>query len=202
VKVINNTLRDLNGLNAEARIYHMDGREYSKKSVRVACPANSATKCFNLSEADSDKSQSKDDLSRVYFIKLELKGRNGRLLSENFYWQSRASGEYERLSDMPRVTLAGTANQSRANDVRRITIDVRNGDQCVALTTRVKLVHVETGLLVGPVLYSDNYFSLLRGESRQLTLEFDAKNVNGDEVAVQIEGWNVTPAELARFRVK
>jgi len=29
-----------------------------------------------------------------------------------------------------------------------------------------------------------------------------AENVSGDEVTLQIEGWNVTPAELARIRVK
>jgi hypothetical protein len=51
-------------------------------------------------------------------------------------------------------------------------------------------------------MYSDNYFSLLRGEAKQVTLEFSAKSVSGDEVAVQIEGWNVNPAELARVRVK
>ena len=202
VKAINNTLKDLNGLTTEARIYQMDGREYARKSLRVDCPANTATSCFNLAEADSEKSRSKDDLSKVYFIKLELKDRDGRLLSDNCYWQSRAAGEYEHLADMPRVTVTGTVKQNRENDRRKITIDVRNGQQCVALTTRVKLVDVSTGLLISPVLYSDNYFSLLRGEAKQVTLEYSAKNVSGDEVAVQIEGWNVPPGVLARIHVK
>jgi len=200
VKAINNTLQALNGLTAEARIYHMDGREYSKKSVPVDCPANSVTKCFDLAEADSEKSRSKDDLSKVYFIKLELKDRDGRLLSDNFYWQSRASAEYERLSEMPRLAVTGTVNQTRDKDFCRVTVDVRNGNQGVALMTRLKLVDVSSGLLVAPVLYSDNYFSLLRGEEKQVTLEFKAKNVSGDEVAVQVEGWNVNPAELARIK--
>lgn len=53
---------------------------------------------------------------------------------------------------------------------------------------------------LAPVLYSDNYFSLLRGEEKQVTLEFKAKNVSGEEVAVQVEGWNVNPSELARIK--
>jgi len=180
----------------------MDGREYAKRSGVVDCPANKATKCFDLVEADSEKSRSKDELSKVYFIKLVLKDRDGRVLSDNFYWHSRASGEYEQLNNMPRIGVAGTVNQNRENDVRKLTVDVRNGDQCVALATRLKVVDVASGLLVGPVMYSDNYFSLLRGEAKQVTLEFSAKSVSGDEVAVQIEGWNVNPAELARVRVK
>ena len=103
---------------------------------------------------------------------------------------------------MARAEVTGTVSQARENDLRKITIDVRTGEQCVALMTRVKLVDVATGLLVGPVLYSDNYFSLLRGEAKQVSLEFSAKNVSGGELAVQIEGWNVNPAELARVRIK
>jgi len=202
VKAINNTLQALHGLTAEARIYHLDGQEYFQKSVPVDCPANSATRCFDLAEADSEKSRSKDDLSKVYFIKLILKDRDRRLLSDNFYWQSRSSADYENLSGMPRLTVAGTVSQNRESDVRKVTVDVRNGDQGVALMTRLKLVDVVSGLLVAPILYSDNYFSLLRSAGKQVTLEFSVKNISGDDVAVQIEGWNVTPAELARLRVK
>ena len=200
VKVINNTLQALDGLTAEARIYQMEGREYAKRSANVNCPANTATKCFDLVEADSEKTHSKDDLSKCYFIKLELKNRDGRVLSDNFYWQSRASREYESLNNMPRIGVTGLVNQKRENDVRKLTVDVRNGDQCVALATRLKVVDVASGLLVSPILYSDNYFSLLRGEAKQVTLEFSAKSVSGDEVSVQIEGWNVNPAELARVK--
>jgi len=202
VKAINNTLRNLDGLTAEARIYHMDGREHAQRSVSVDCPANCATKCFDLVEADSEKTRSKDDLSKVYFIKLELKDRDGRLLSDNFYWHSRASAEYENLSHMPRVEPAGKVTQTRDGDVRRLTIQVQNGDKGVALMTRIKLVDPSSGLLVAPVLFSDNYFSLLRGESRRMTAEFRPASVAGDHVLVLIEGWNVNQAELARVGIK
>ena len=92
VKAINNTFKALDGLTAEARIYQMDGREYFEKIGARELPCQRATKCFDLAEADSEKSRSKDDLSKVYFIKLQLKDRDGRLLSDNFYWQSRSVG--------------------------------------------------------------------------------------------------------------
>jgi len=71
----------------------------------------------------------------------------------------------------------------------------------VALMTRLKLVDVTSGLLVAPVRYGDNYFSLTPGESKQITMEFNAKNVSGDHVLVLVEGWNAIPAELARVRI-
>ena len=114
----------------------------------------------------------------------------------------RSAGEYESLNNMPRVGLTGTVNLSREGDVRKLAVDLRNGDQGLALATRLKVVDVASGLLVAPILYADNYFALLRGEAKQVTLEFSAKSVSGDEVTVQLEGWNVTPGELARVRVK
>jgi hypothetical protein len=202
VKAINNTLNALNGLTAEARIYHMDGREYCKRSAAVDCPANAATRCFDLVEADSEKSRSKDDLSKVYFIKLELKDRDGKLLSENFYWHSRSSSEYENLSHMPRVEVTGKVEQTREENACKVAVEVRNGSKAVALATRLKLVDPASGLLVAPVLYSDNYFSLLPGESKRVTLEFPARSAAGDQVSLQVEGWNVNATELAKIPVK
>jgi hypothetical protein len=113
VKVINNTFADLDHVNIQGRIFQMDGREYARPSASVNCPANAATKCFVLREADSETTKSKDDLSAVYFIKLELKDRNGKKLSDNFYWQSRAAGDYRALMGMPPVSVTGTVSVTR-----------------------------------------------------------------------------------------
>ncbi|MDA1236797.1 MAG: hypothetical protein O3A53_18605 [Acidobacteria bacterium] len=159
-----------------------------------------SSKCFDLVEADSEKTRSKDDLSKCYFIKLELKDRNGRLLSDNFYWQSRSAGEYEQLNGMPRIKLNGTLNQARTAGGCKVTVDLRNDNQAVALATRLKLVDVASGLLVPAVIWSDNYVSLVPGETKQVTAEFTGRNVSGDQVSVQVEGWNVLPAELGRVK--
>lgn len=103
---------------------------------------------------------------------------------------------------MPRFNLPATVTMDRDGDVCTIRVDMQNGDRGVALSTRIKAVDAATGLLLAPVLYSDNYFSLLPGEAKEVTLEFDEKNVEGNEVIVQIEGWNVQAAELKRLRLR
>ena len=41
--------------------------------------------------------------------------------------------------------------------------------------TRLKVVDDASGLLAAPIMYSDNYFSLLPGETKQVTIELTAR---------------------------
>jgi len=150
VKVVNHTFNDLNGLAVNARIYNMDGKEHVAKSAPLDCPSNSVRKCFDLVEADSERSPAAagKGLTEVYFIKLELKDRAGRLLSDNFYWQSKSPGVYRSLAAMDKVALTGTVSIAAKEDPRKIVVDLRNGTKGVALMTRLKLVDLSSGLLV------------------------------------------------------
>jgi len=201
VKVINNTFTDLSGAQVQAHIYQMDGKEYSQKLAVVNCHANAATNCFQLNDADSETTKSKGDLSDAYFIKLDLKDATGKSLSDNFYWQSRTMGDYRALSGMHPVTLTGAVSLKREKDNCKLSIDLKNSRSGVALMVRIKVVDLLTDQLVAPVFYSDNYVSLTVGESKNVTAEFDAVKVQGHEVSVQMEGWNVAPAELSKIRL-
>jgi hypothetical protein len=103
---------------------------------------------------------------------------------------------------MPRVEVTGKVEQTREEHACKVAVEIRNGSKAVALATRLKLVDPASGLLVAPVLYSDNYFSLLPGESKRVTLAFPVKSAAGNQVSLQVEGWNVTAAELAKIPVK
>jgi exo-1,4-beta-D-glucosaminidase len=41
-----------------------------------------------------------------------------------------------------------------------------------------------------PVLWEDNYFSLLPGEAREITATHDAADVGAGTIRVTAEGWN------------
>lgn len=47
--------------------------------------------------------------------------------------------------------------------------------------------------LVEPVYWDDNYFSLLPKEKRTLKVEFEAKDLGGEEPYFELEGWNINP---------
>jgi hypothetical protein len=199
VKVVNCTLKDLKGLSAEAHVYNLDGSLHLKKSLALDCPSNSVHQCFNLFEDDDPKSPS---LSDVHFIRLELKDAGGHLLSNNFYWRAKEVWKYQDLSAMGKVKVSGTVKKAQDGDTCKLTVNVGNANKAVALMTRLKLEDPGSGLLVAPIMYSENYFSLTPGEARLITIDFRAQKVLGREVKVMVEGWNVTPLELARVPVE
>jgi hypothetical protein len=51
-----------------------------------------------------------------------------------------------------------------------------------------------SGKRVLPVFYSDNYLSLLPGESKSLTVEATVADLGGDLPMLAVDGWNVTTA--------
>ena len=199
VRVINATLGDLHGLTVEASVWNIDGGERAKKSANVDCPANSEKLAFELAK-DATRQAGKDKPD-VRFIKLVLKDRSGRVLSDNFYWQSEPDGQYESLAAMSKVGLEGKVANTQEGRLCKIAVDVHNPSKAIALMTRLKLVDEKTGLLVAPIMYSDNYFSLTPGETKPVTIEFNAKNVAGDNVLLMVEGWNATPSELAKVPI-
>ena len=56
---------------------------------------------------------------------------------------------------------------------------------------RVKTSNDLTGERVLPAYYEDNYFSLMPGESKTISVEFDESKLNGGNPVFEIEGWNV-----------
>jgi hypothetical protein len=209
VKVVNATLDDLNGLTIDASVWNLDGSERARQSAQVSCPANCVQKAFNLSENGTGQagngkagSSAGSGPADVRFIKLVLKDRSGQPISDNFYWQSRPEGVYESLAAMSKVHVGGGVESSQKEGLCRLVVDLRGRDKGVALMTRLKVVDKTSGLLVAPIMYSDNYFSLTPGEVKRVTIEFAAKNISGNQVTLSVEGWNVTPRELAEVHIE
>jgi exo-1,4-beta-D-glucosaminidase len=56
---------------------------------------------------------------------------------------------------------------------------------------RVRLTRGKHGENVAPVFWNDNYVSLLPGEKRELTANYDVSALGGAEPVVEVDGWNV-----------
>jgi hypothetical protein len=61
----------------------------------------------------------------------------------------------------------------------------------------VQLRQAGSGQRVLPVFYSDNYVSLLPGESRALSITTATTNLSGDTLLLAVDGWNVTVSPSA-----
>jgi hypothetical protein len=195
VKTVNVTLQDRKGLTAEAEIFNMDGTLFHRASAAIDCLANRAQAAMRLFQSGEDGA---GNLSEVHFIRLALKDSKGAVVRRNFYWRSKAEGNYASLRKMEQVQVSAKTNSGAPG---RVTVDVQNAPAGIALMIRLKLVDPSTGLLISPVFYADNYFSLAPGESRRIELHLPESGRRNRKAQLLLEGWNVKPLEVARVSI-
>jgi len=63
----------------------------------------------------------------------------------------------------------------------------------VAFMVHPRLTRGKGGEDLTPILWSDNYFSLLPGEKKSVTAKFDSAALRGAAAELVVEGWNVEP---------
>lgn len=191
IKVVNNTRESYKDLIAEVRIYNMDGTLMSRNSTRLNSDFDSVTDCLSF--------VCPSGLSSVHFIKLELKDGD-KIVADNFYWRGNRYQEYSELANMVPVNLQCYAIEKVCGKKIFLTVNVTNPEKNVALMIRLKTLRDKSKDRVLPVYYSDNYFSLLPGESKHVTLEFDPKDLKGENPVLGIEGWNINYIEISEFQ--
>ncbi len=183
--VVNNTTGALENLTVTARVFSFDGKLVLMKDAKLTAAPNAAVESLALD-------LSKEAAADVFFVKLELSDARGVLLSENLYWYAGQTSAYRKLSELPAAPVRIAAGQRRAGDWVRVGIDLTNQGAAIALMNKVTLRHITGGERVLPVYASDNYVSLLPGESRRIELECPASAIHG-QLEIALDGWNTRP---------
>ena len=158
VVVANDSRAALSTVQAKAWVYNMDGSQQYYNSVTLSVPRDSSLTAFNLAFPATG-------LSGVHFVRLMLYKSDGTtLLSENFYWRGSTWLNYSSIN-----TLA-PANLTIANNTSQ-NVTISNTGSIVAFFIRLKVLD-NSGTRILPVYYTDNYFTLLPGESKTVGLEY------------------------------
>jgi hypothetical protein len=187
--VINHTPDPLTGLTATVRLFNLDGTKKYDHSWPVTAPGATATDVAALPP------EAADGLSKNFFIKVELHDAQNHLVSQGFYWEALATsaGDFTSLKTMPTVTLDAKITRHDANGKCLLDVTLTNpSPQNVAVMAHLQLRNNRTNDRVLPVYYTDNYISLLAGESRTITIEAASKELGADQPLVVLDGWNVT----------
>jgi hypothetical protein len=194
IQVINNRPEPIHGAKAIAFVYGLDGSELSRHEYSVTGPASTA---IDLGTLDGSWGWGAPKLSPVYFVRLQLIDEHNSLLSENFYWRSSSANPdfLEPLNEMKPVTLEAKANLSDSGTTTRITVVLHNPTKEIALLAHLQLRKQTTdgtpGDRILPVFYSDNYLSLVGGETRTISAEVDTAQLHGAQPILVVDGWNV-----------
>jgi Exo-beta-D-glucosaminidase Ig-fold domain/Glycosyl hydrolases family 2/Concanavalin A-like lectin/glucanases superfamily/Glycosyl hydrolases family 2, sugar binding domain/Glycosyl hydrolases family 2, TIM barrel domain len=183
VDIVNNTTAPLPGLSVAAVVLSLDNKQLLQHEEKKDAAANAATNAFKLALAPLFS-------NGVVLVKLELHNAAGQLLSDNFYWLASDSASYRQLNKLPAATLSATADSKRTGDTVRIHIHIQNRGTSAVLADKLTLLNAADGSRILPAYFTDNYFSLLPGESREINIDYPA-SATQSAPQLALRGWNL-----------
>jgi hypothetical protein len=181
IEIVNYHAGAMAGLKAEATLYDIHGEEIWHRTSLHDVADDTTLACFPL--------ELPAGVSDVFYLRLRL-WQGDKLLSQNFYCEGREAGNLRALCSLPQanVTCRTTLEQG---ETWQGSITLSNVSAVPALMLRLKLVGQPSGELILPVIYQDNYLSLMPGEERTVAFSFKHTDTRGETPAIMIEGFNL-----------
>jgi exo-1,4-beta-D-glucosaminidase len=203
--VVSNQLHlEYKDLTLRARVLNFDLTEKFARDVKLDAAPDSVQRPLTIPALEG--------LSATWFLDLRLLDDAGKVLSSNFYWLSnkddmlqweKSTGsstpesqfaDMTQLNSLPRIALKlSGVTSATGGQGRSIGVTVENPTPQLAFMVRMRVTKRRNGAEIRPVLWSDNYFSLLPREKRTLQATFSPRDLGGDAPVVQVEGWNIVP---------
>jgi exo-1,4-beta-D-glucosaminidase len=191
---------DSKGLKLTARVFNLDGTQKFSKEIALDAAADSTAKVFELPKVEG--------LSPTYFLDLRVTETGGKLVGSNFYWLSTKAetldwsksnwyttptasfADYTSLAQLPKVKLNVSSHTDKVQNDSVTHVTIENPSKTVAFFVRLKLDKGNGGEEILPVVWQDNYVSLLPGEKREITATYRTSSMGAAKPEVAVKGWN------------
>jgi len=201
IVLVNNSLKELDDLQAAIKVYNFDLTDKFSKELAVSLSPNDTQRIFTLPDVEG--------LSTTYFVDLRLSDKSGAPLSSNFYCLStkpdvldeaktewyvtpaKSYADFTALNTLPPVQLKASQRFTKEGGKEVVTVELENPTAHLAFMVDVRILKDKSGESVLPVFWEDNYFSLLPGEKRTIRGTFAAEDLAGEKSVLKIAGWNV-----------
>ena len=134
-----------------------------------------------------------EGLSDVHFIRLTLRDKTGRVVSENNYWRGNERTDFTALNTLKPVDLKVKSRMERKDGGKVVIsadVTLPKSAPNVAFAVHVQPVRTSDGERILPAVMSDNYFTLMPGETRHVTFTFDEELLNGGGYKLEVEPYN------------
>jgi exo-1,4-beta-D-glucosaminidase len=201
IAVVNSTLKQSSDLIVRASVVDINGAQRWTNSTRIDLPPDGMVRAFTIPELP--------DVSKTYFLSLAVEDTKGAVVSRNFYWLSTVAdvldwskrkwyitptqvhGDFTQLAALPPVTLGVKTSFDHDGKDERAQVTLKNPESSVAFFVRLRVLKSAGGEQILPSTWSDNYVSLLPGETRTLTARWRPEDAPGAKPVVSVDGWNV-----------
>jgi hypothetical protein len=190
VAIVNTTNAPQTALLLNANVYSLENKLLLHKEEKKDASADALTDGFQVELSPLLQSE------KVVLVSLELRNSSGEVVSRNFYWLGADNASYRRLNRLPAGSIAATAKATRTGETIHVRVELRNTGTTASLANKLTLLNAADGSRILPAYYSDNYVSLLPGESREIEIEYPAKSAVGP-AQVALRGWNLAKQVVA-----
>lgn len=202
VSVANDYYAPFKNYSVTAQVYNLDSKKVWEKSAKVDLKEDGVAN-------DVITIDFPENVSQVHFIRLVLKDEKGKTVGSNFYWRSRDRYEgketltgpcvsgFESLAQMPRASVKVKPVMRHEGGKSFVDVTMKNTSSKIAFFNRLQLTD-RAGSPVRPSFYTDNFFTLMPGESKTVTIE-TAKAAAGDELNFVFEPYN---GQRQKFNLK
>jgi exo-1,4-beta-D-glucosaminidase len=99
--------------------------------------------------------------------------------------------DFTALAQLPKVKLKVTDRSERKGEEAVTHVVLENRSKSLAFFVRLKVNKGAKGEEILPVIWEDNYISLMPGEKREVTASYRASELGAAKAAVEVSGWNV-----------
>jgi exo-1,4-beta-D-glucosaminidase len=199
--VVSSQYTDAKGLKLTAKVFNLDMTEKNSQQATLDAAADSTSKVMTLPDIDG--------LSPTYFLVLRLEDSAGKLVGSNFYWLSTkpetldweksnwyttptsSYADYTALAQLPKVRLNLAHHTEHKGEDAITHVSLENPSKSLAFFVRLKVSKGKGGEEILPVLWQDNYISLLPGEKREVTATYRTQELGGAQPVVEVSGWNL-----------
>lgn len=180
VSIINTNHKVHANLIANVRVLNYDLKVKWEKEEKFTIEEDRYKELFQLPKIEG--------LTPVYFVKLELKDQNGKIVSDNFYWfSSKEKVDLSDITKLQKVNLDIKHEISYEYDEVVMKVIVKNPSNKLAFFNRLMLTKGQDGEEVLPTFWSDNFFSLLPGEVKTVTAKFSKQDLDGKDPVLAID---------------
>ena len=204
IYIINDHLHPVTNHRALIRVFDIDSNEVYNETADIHISEESSSAILKLPGISS--------VSTTYFLDLRLMNDKGDEIGNNFYWlsttndqldydaefeewpfytPSKVYADYTQLHSMPDANPIMNHHFEKSGNRQTVTVTLENSGNNIAFFLDLNIYGENSANTILPVLWEDNYISLLPGETRKIKASFALKDIGNDTPLLKINGWNL-----------
>lgn len=208
IYAINDHLHQVNNLTAQLRIYNINSELLLEEQITFDALPDSAISILEI--------QKLENCSTTYFIGLRLLNELNQEVSSNFYWLSTQEEELDYEADLgefayhtpskkyadltlldtlPEVDINVESCHEKSGVENTMTVVIDNSSNTIAFMINMNIIEKESGEVILPVFWEDNFISLLPGEIKTVQAKYRSDVLS----ELTVEGWNLNNINYAEI---